>query len=669
MNLDRDEFPLFRSQGSEPASRPTYSAERLLLSLGAVVHFAGRLSTLTILGSTLLCAAAQPRYHAIDLSPLGFQAITAANHGVIFEPSVALNNHGHVAGTSADGHLLLWDRQQVHDLGAAGGLAVDPLAMNDSGQIVGRVRTGEFTGYGFLHSDGAFIDLGADRTAQAINAHGQVAGTFSNGVFVYHDGRVTEFTGFLPLPFQRISVTAINNSAEIAGTHGDGLEATTDRAFRLRGNELTMIGILDTGPSPEPAPSPRPSSFGTDLSDAGVLVGTTSTDAGPLGRRQTSFLQSMGRILDLSPDGGTYPQAKILINNLGTISTSFSSAPAKMPIVATPALWSGGVMLDLNSLVDLPSANLQQVFYPSAINDRGEILLNARKTTGEIVPVLLVPNPSAARLTALAARSIAGNDHQTPIAGFVVAGNSNGSILLRTVGPGLTPLGVTNAATDPAVKIFNSSGTVVATNDNWSADESASTTLASTATRLGAQPLAAGSNDAALLADLPPGAYTAHASNPADPSRIVLTEIYDAGDENAARLSAAAIRLQIGTGESIGIVGFALAGDGPAKVLLRALGPELASRGVTGALSDPQLFLYRGTTPVMGNDDWGSAASTPLLAFTTTQVGLPALPDASKDAALLIQLEPGAYSLHVSGANNATGVALVEVYLVPDTTQ
>ena len=67
----------------------------------------------------------------------------------------------------------------------------------------------------------------------------------------------------------------------------------------------------------------------------------------------------------------------------------------------------------------------------------------------------------------------------------------------------------------------------------------------------------------------------------------------------------------------------------------------------------------------MGNDDWGSAASTPLLATTTTQVGLPALLDDSKDAALLIQLEPGAYSVHVSGANNTTGVALVEVYLVP----
>lgn len=125
------------------------------------------------------------------------------------------------------------------------------------------------------------------------------------------------------------------------------------------------------------------------------------------------------------------------------------------------------------------------------------------------------------------------------------------------------------------------------------------------------------------------------------------------------------LRLHIGTGESIGIIGFVLAGDGPAKVFLRALGPELATRGVTDALADPQLWLYRDSTPVLANDDWGSADTTSLLASTTTQVGLSALPDASKDAALLVQLEPGAYTLHVSGTDNATGIALVEVYLVP----
>jgi len=354
---------------------------------------------------------------------------------------------------------------------------------------------------------------------------------------------------------------------------------------------------------------------------------------------------------------GDYEARKI--NNYHVVLGQFANGPG---------LWSGGVVKPLAELVDLAGLGYN-VIELIDLNDRGQLLIRGWEgpMDQERDPLPLPPRPlPPARLTALAARSIAGTNDQTSIAGFVVAGDSPGSILLRTVGPALAPLGVGNAATDPAITIFNSSGSVVATNDNWSDDESKIEALSSTATRLGAQPLAADSADAALLADLPAGAYTAHASNPADPSRIVLTEIYDAGDDDA-RLTAASIRLHIGTGESIGIVGFALAGEGPAKVLLRALGPDLATRGVANNLADPQLWLYRGSTPVLANDDWGSADTTPLLASTTTQVGLSALPDASKDAALLVQLEPGAYTLHVSGTNNSTGIALVEVYLVPDT--
>jgi hypothetical protein len=36
----------------------------------------------------------------------------------------------------------------------------------------------------------------------------------------------------------------------------------------------------------------------------------------------------------------------------------------------------------------------------------------------------------------------------------------------------------------------------------------------------------------------------------------------------------------------------------------------------------------------------------------------------SKDAAIVITLAPGAYTAHVTGANNA-GVALVEIYELP----
>ncbi|MFA5264894.1 MAG: hypothetical protein WC378_13805 [Opitutaceae bacterium] len=82
-------------------------------------------------------------------------------------------------------------------------------------------------------------------------------------------------------------------------------------------------------------------------------------------------------------------------------------------------------------------------------------------------------------------------------------------------------------------------------------------------------------------------------------------------------------------------------------------------------LQDPKLWLYNGSQPVMGNDNWGKAANMPLLSGTMKRIGAFDLADGSKDAALIIQLEPGHYSMVVEGADGGQGVALMEVYLVP----
>jgi hypothetical protein len=83
---------------------------------------------------------------------------------------------------------------------------------------------------------------------------------------------------------------------------------------------------------------------------------------------------------------------------------------------------------------------------------------------------------------------------------------------------------------------------------------------------------------------------------------------------------------------------------------------------VGGVLADPKLDLYSGNTRIDGNDNWGGT-TTLSNAFTTTQA-FP-LPANSKDAALLVTLQPGLYSAQVSGVGGTTGVALVEVYEMP----
>jgi hypothetical protein len=110
------------------------------------------------------------------------------------------------------------------------------------------------------------------------------------------------------------------------------------------------------------------------------------------------------------------------------------------------------------------------------------------------------------------------------------------------------------------------------------------------------------------------------------------------------------------------ITGFVIGGDAPMKVLIRAVGPSLAGQGVTGVLIDPQLDLYQGSNRLQHNDNWGGDST---LAAAFKQTGAFALENAgSKDAAILVTLDPGAYTAIVSGVNGTTGNALVEAYEV-----
>ena len=111
----------------------------------------------------------------------------------------------------------------------------------------------------------------------------------------------------------------------------------------------------------------------------------------------------------------------------------------------------------------------------------------------------------------------------------------------------------------------------------------------------------------------------------------------------------------VNTGQGQLIGGFIIRG-GPKLVLIRALGPSLTAAGVNPALADPQLKLFQNNTLLRQNDNWQSAANANEITATTIP------PTNSKEAAILIRLEPGNYTTVVDGADSGTGIALVEVY-------
>jgi hypothetical protein len=110
------------------------------------------------------------------------------------------------------------------------------------------------------------------------------------------------------------------------------------------------------------------------------------------------------------------------------------------------------------------------------------------------------------------------------------------------------------------------------------------------------------------------------------------------------------------------IGGFIISGAANKKVLIRAIGPNLANYGISGTLPDPKLELYEGPSLIGSNDNWQTQA-IPSDAAAITATGL--APANVFESALLVTLKPGvAYTAVVTGVNVPTGVGIVEVYEV-----
>ncbi|MDP3069352.1 MAG: immunoglobulin domain-containing protein [Opitutaceae bacterium] len=107
--------------------------------------------------------------------------------------------------------------------------------------------------------------------------------------------------------------------------------------------------------------------------------------------------------------------------------------------------------------------------------------------------------------------------------GFVISGVGSKTMLIRAVGPGLTAVGVSSGfVADPRLTLLTGS-TETAANDNWGGTPA----LAAAMTQTGAFAIPAASGDAALLATLPPGQYSAKVEAPAGATGLVLVEVYD----------------------------------------------------------------------------------------------------------------------------------------------
>ncbi len=294
--------------------------------------------------------------------------------------------------------------------------------------------------------------------------------------------------------------------------------------------------------------------------------------------------------------------------------------------------------------------------------------------TADTAAAILTTTGGFSRLANLSTRGfISAGGSLTP--GFVLAGDGTKELVVRAVGPELIDLGLTVGLEDTRMDLIPLSGTldeVVVSNDNWGDAANFDDTRTAMAA-VGAFPLNEGSLDAAVLTDvvlpyrLASGSdtrgYTVQiSSTSATASGIALAEVYDPDLSTSQRLVNVSARGFAGTGTNALTPGFVISGAAAKTMLIRVVAPSLARFGVPGLMANPRLSVVPlgQDYAIAENDDWGGTAE--LKAAFETAGAFDLSSDDSLDAAVLVRLPPGGYTVVVEDVADGTGQVLVEAY-------
>jgi hypothetical protein len=271
---------------------------------------------------------------------------------------------------------------------------------------------------------------------------------------------------------------------------------------------------------------------------------------------------------------------------------------------------------------------------------------------GSVVVAGATPTPTPSTLANISTRLSVQTDDNVLIGGFIITGNQPKKVILRAIGPSLGNADppVEGALADPVLELHFGAITL-ATNDNWMNAPNKQEIIDSTVPPTD-------DAESAILMSLDPGAYTAVVRGVNNTTGVALVEAYDLDRTVDSKLANISTRGLVQTKDNVLIGGFIVLGTAPQKVIVRAIGPSLANATppVVGALADPTLELHNPDGSILAsNDNWRTTQEAEIIASTVP-------PTDDLESAIVATLPPNAYTAVVQGANETTGVALVEVY-------
>ena len=272
------------------------------------------------------------------------------------------------------------------------------------------------------------------------------------------------------------------------------------------------------------------------------------------------------------------------------------------------------------------------------------------------------------QLTNISTRALVETGDNVVIGGFIVQGSAARRVIIRALGPELTQHGVSDALHNPTLELHDGTGALIASNDNW-----VTTIIGGIITQNQVRDIMnsgyAPTNglESAIIADLPPGNYTAIVRGVNDTTGVGLVEVYDLNPDiiSPSILRNISSRSLVLTGDDVMIGGFIVQGSGTKRVIVRAIGPELTQFGVQNVLTDPTLELHNAAGALIAsNDNWkttviGGVITRDQVADIQNSGHAPTDPF---ESAIIAELPPGNYTAIVRGKNIVVGVALVEVY-------
>ena len=277
----------------------------------------------------------------------------------------------------------------------------------------------------------------------------------------------------------------------------------------------------------------------------------------------------------------------------------------------------------------------------------GALYYLARGSGGQVFRISALP----AQALNISGRARVEIGEGVAISGFIITGTGPKRVGVRGIGPSLANFGVSGPLADPVIQLSRGDGSLVMANDNWKNTQQAEIT--------GAGLAPSNDKEAALIATLTAGNYTAIVTGKNGGTGVALAEVYDLDQAADSRLANVSTRAQVGTGSDVLIGGFITGNKiGATRVAVRALGPSLQQFGIANPLPDPRLELRNANGALLAsNDNWQSDASQAAL---ISSYGL--APPNSLESAIAISLAPGPYTAIVTGKNNQTGIGLIEIY-------